>query len=63
MPKYVVMVRDTFRVVVEAEDPSDASAEAIEHVSDHGEKHFMMSEVVVQELSDDEELTGNEVTH
>jgi hypothetical protein len=63
MPKYVVMVRDTFRVVVEAEDPADASAEAIEHVSDHGEKHFMMSEVVVQELSDDEGLTGNEVTH
>ena len=63
MPKYVVMVRDKFRVVVEAEDPADASAEAIEHVSDHGEKHFMMSEVVVQELSDDEGLTGNEVTH
>jgi hypothetical protein len=26
-------------------------------------KHFVMSEVVVQELSDDEGLTGNEVTH
>jgi hypothetical protein len=63
MPKYVVVVRDTFRVTVEAEDPADASAEAMEHVSDHGEKHFVMSEVVVQEVPDDEGLTGNEVTH